>query len=59
MGDNLELLGFQGTAEGLRPSLKHREKVINWPTPTNRAELDAFLWLTPFLRIFISGRTRA
>ncbi len=39
MGDNLELLGFQGTPEGLRPSLKHREKIINWPTPTNRAEL--------------------
>jgi len=56
MGDNLDLLGFQGTPEGLRPSLKHREKIINWPNPTNRAELDAFLWLTPFLRIFIPGR---
>ncbi len=55
-GSNLELLGFQGNAEGLRPSLKHREKIRNWPIPTNRIELDAFLWLTPFLRIFIPGR---
>ena len=54
--DSLEMVGFQGNAEGLRPSIKHREKIINWPTPTNREELDAFLWLTPFLRIFIPGR---
>ena len=53
----LELLGFQGSEEGLRPSLKHREKIRNWPTPRNREELDAFLWLTPFLRIFIPGRS--
>jgi len=25
--DNLELLGFQGSAAGLRPSIKHREKI--------------------------------
>lgn len=43
MRDNLDLLIFQGTPEGLRPSLKHREKIINWSVPTNRAELDAFL----------------
>ena len=54
--DNIELLGFQGNAEGLRPSIKHRTKIQDWPTPRNRAELDAFLWLTPFLRIFIPGR---
>ena len=56
--EDLELLGFQGNAEGLRPSLKHREKIQQWPIPTNRAELDAFLWLTPFLRIFIPGRAQ-
>ena len=54
--NQLDVLGFQGSADGIRPSIKHREKVENWPTPTNRAELDAFLWLTPFLRIFIPGR---
>ena len=51
---SLELLGFEG---GIRPSLKHRRKILDWPTPQNRAELDAFLWLTPFLRIFIPGRS--
>lgn len=55
-GGSLELLGFHGSADGLRPSIKHREKIQTWPTPANRAELDAFLWLTPFLRIFIPGR---
>lgn len=54
--DSIELLGFRGGADGLRPSEKHMSKIRDWPTPTNRAELDAFLWLTPFLRIFIPGR---
>lgn len=54
--DHLDLLGFRGTEQGIRPSSKHRNKVTNWPVPRNREELDAFLWLTPFLRIFIPGR---
>lgn len=54
MSDNLELLEFQRTSEELRFSLKHREKIINWSILTNWAKLDAFLWLTSFLRIFIS-----
>ena len=56
MSENLELLEFQKTSEELRLSLKHREKIINWFIFTNRAKLDAFLWLISFLRIFISGR---
>ncbi len=54
MSDNLDLLEFQETSEELRFSLKHREKIINWSNLTNRAKLDAFLWLILFLRIFIS-----
>ena len=56
--NSLEVLGFQGSAEGLKPSIKHQDKIRNWPVPTNRTELDAFLWLTPFLRIFIPGRAQ-
>ena len=56
--DSIEVLGFQGSAAGLAPSSKHRDKILNWPAPQNRAELDAFLWLTPFLRIFIPGRAQ-
>ena len=31
---------------------------MNWPMLTNRQELDAFIWLTPFLQIFILGRLK-
>ena len=54
--DSLEMVGFQGSAEGLRPSIKHRERIRNWPTPRTKDELDAFIYLTPFLRVFIPGR---
>ena len=53
--DTLEPLGFEGSRGGLKPSAKHRNKIEQMPIPTSREELDAFLWLTPFLRIFISG----
>ena len=54
--DSITLLGFHGSQAGLRPARKHQDKILNWPIPTSRDELDAFLWLTPFLRIFIPGR---
>lgn len=53
---SLEAVGFEGSKEGIRPSIKHREKIRDWLNPTNREELDGFLWLTPFLRRFIPGR---
>ena len=54
--DSLEMVGFTGSAEGLRPSVKHRSKILEWEEPKTREDLEAFLWLTPFLRIFIPGR---
>ena len=54
--DLLEMVGFTGGAEGLRPSVKHRCQVWNWKEPTNQAELEAFIWLAPFLRMVITGR---
>jgi RNase H-like domain found in reverse transcriptase len=53
---SVELLGFEGSEMGLRPALRHRSKVMDWPTPTCKEEVEAFVWLTPFLRIFIPGR---
>ena len=53
---SLEILGFTGSAEGIRPSVKHRTAVMDWREPANREELDGFIWLTPFLRVFIPGR---
>lgn len=44
--DDLDLIGFTGGPDGLRPSIKHRDKIANWPVLTCRAELDRFLWLT-------------
>lgn len=54
--DSLQILGYEGGNGKLRPSEKHWQLVREWPIPSNKAELDAFLWLTPFLRIFIPGR---
>ena len=54
--DSLEMVGFIGSTEGLRPSTRYRQKVILQKKPTNRVELDAIIWITPFLRIFIPGR---
>lgn len=51
----LDFVGFIGNKNGLRPSIKHRYRIRYWPIPTSRAEVETFLWLTPFVRIFITG----
>ena len=53
---SLEFVGLEGSGTGLRPSLRKRDQIRNWPTPTCHEELDAFCFLTPFLRRFIPGR---
>ena len=53
---SLDVIGFSATANGLRPSNKHRNRVALWPRPQSRQEVEDFLYLTPFLRIFIPGR---
>lgn len=54
--DSLDMVGFTGSEKGLRPSAKHRKRMNDWATPTNKDEVEAFLWITPFLRTFIPGR---
>lgn len=54
--DILEIINFENSPIDLRPSSKHREEIRSWPTPIDWDELDAFLWLTSFLRIFELGR---
>ena len=56
--NKLDLLEFEENAKSLKPALKHRNKILNWSVSKNREKLNAFLWLTPFLRIFISGRAK-
>lgn len=41
--DNLEMVGFSGGLDGIRPAAKHRRKAADWKAPTNREELDAIL----------------
>lgn len=52
----LDFMGFTGSADSLWPSMRHRDQIRHWPMPTNREEVEGFLWLTPFLRVFIPGR---
>lgn len=40
--DSLEVLGFEGSAAGLRPSFKHKDKIQNWPVPTTEPSLTPF-----------------
>ena len=53
---SLDFVGLEAGPNGLRPSLRKREAILQWPTPTCTAEVDAFCYLTPFLRRFIPGR---
>ena len=54
--DSLDFVGLEAGANGLRPSLRKRETILQWPTPKNQQEVEAFCYLTPFLRRFIPGR---
>ena len=53
---SLEFLGLEGCLDGLRPSLKKRDQILGWRTPESQEEVEAFCYLTPFLRRFIPGR---
>jgi len=54
--ESLDFVGLEAGPNGLRPSLRKRETMLGWPTPTNQEEVRAFCYLTPFLRRFIPGR---
>jgi hypothetical protein len=41
--DSLKMVGFTDGAGGLRPFIKHREKILNWPEPANREELNVII----------------
>ena len=56
--DQFDFVAFIGEKNGLRSLMKHRKRIRHWPTPTTQAEVEALLWLTPFLHIFIPGRAQ-
>ena len=53
---SLEFVGLEGAGQGLRPSLQKRNKILDWPTPQSIEEVNAFCFLTPYLRRFIPER---
>ena len=55
-GRTLGLVGLEAGENGIRPSLRKRDMIAQWPTPTSWEEVNAFCYLTPFLRRFIPGR---
>jgi len=57
--DSLHFVGLEAGPNGLRPSLRKRETILQWPIPTSQEEVEAFCYLTPFLGRFIPGRTSA
>ncbi|KAJ8175493.1 hypothetical protein LV161_008779 [Aspergillus fumigatus] len=54
--DEIEILGHQCTHNGLRPSITKLEALRAWPEPTNEEELMRFIYLLPFLKVYIPGR---
>jgi len=51
-----EFVGLQAGVSELRPSLQKRDVILNWAPPTCEKEVEAFRYLTPFLRRFIPER---
>lgn len=53
--ESIKVLGFEG-GKGLRPKPARRDVFKDYPVPKSYKEVEAFLYLTPFLRRFIPGR---
>ncbi len=54
--EKLNMIDFTDEFNELRSFVKHRTKIMKWLILINKAELNDFLWLTSFLRQFISRR---
>jgi len=54
--DKLEPPGYSSNGSGLRPSLDKVRAIRDYPRPTNLNELEAFIYMTIYLRQFIPGR---
>lgn len=53
--DNIDFLGFEVSANGIRPGLRKTEAISKFPKPKNQHELRQFLGLSGFFRRFIKN----
>jgi len=54
--DKINPLGYASDGSGLRPSLDKVRAIQDYPRPANATEIEAFLYMTIYLRQFIPGR---
>jgi len=52
----IDPLGFSSKGSGLPSSLDKVQVIREYPTPTNAVEIEAFIYMTIYLRQFIPGR---
>ena len=52
---NLEYLGHEVTADGIKPLKRNVDKILNYPVPTTRHELERFIGLASYYRKFIQN----
>lgn len=51
--DNIEFLGFEVGANGIRPGTRKTDAVANFPKPKNQHEVRQFIGLASFFRRFV------
>lgn len=56
IGEHLSLDGSGKRTRGVKASLKKLSRIVEYPTPQNFEELEQFLYLTIYLKMFIPGR---
>ena len=54
--NQIGILGYQCTRTNIRPSANKLDTIASWPEPTTAEKLAKFLYILPFLRIYLPGQ---